>query len=66
MDMIKLPLNQKQWASYRDEKGQVRWIIASDPLRINYILYEVRGGEVKKSMSAKSPKAFEKVIGMPV
>lgn len=59
---MKLPKDQKLWASYSDERGRVKWLIASDPARITYILYRVDKGELKLIKKAKSPREFEKII----
>ena len=54
------------WVSYSDTSGHVKWRIASDPMRVHYILYKVYGKEMKKVKSSKSPADFEEIIGMPV
>ena len=60
---MKLPKCQILWETIRDEKGRVKWAIASDPARTVYILYRVYGQDAKKVRSASSPMGFEKEIG---
>lgn len=61
---MKLPGGQKIWVTIRDERGREKWIIASDPARVNYILYEVRGGKPEKVKVSKNPGDFERITGV--
>lgn len=59
---MKLPKGQKLWETRLDEKDRVRWAITSDLMRSNYILWKVRGGEIEKVKSDRSPIGFYKIM----
>lgn len=63
---MKLPKGQKSWVRYLDERGRVTWLIASDPARTVYYLYQVRKGELEQVKKASSPQGFEKIMGRRV
>lgn len=61
---MKLPGNQKVWVTIKDEHGRAKWVIASDPARVNYILYRVLKDKLEKEKVSKNPGDFERITGV--
>lgn len=55
----KISKNEIPWVSYYDSDDELRFLIASSPMRDTYFLYEVKDGKFNKLGKSSSPADLE-------
>ena len=56
--MAKIPKDERVWVTYKNKRGEVRYLITSKQARDVYFLYEQIDGDLKRLWKSPSPEAL--------